>query len=61
MVAWSPLLQNTDVPLCQILADHFKTPVRIDNDANVLTLAELWFGAGRALSNFVVVTVENGV
>ena len=61
MVAWSPLLQNADVPLGQILADHFETPVRIDNDANVLTLAELWFGAGRALSNFVVVTVENGV
>ena len=61
MVAWSPLLQNTDVPLGQILADHFKTPVSIDNDANVFTLAELWFGAGRALSNFVVVTVENGV
>jgi predicted NBD/HSP70 family sugar kinase len=35
--------------------------VLIDNDANVLTLAELWFGAGRALSNFVVVTIENGV
>jgi|TARA_B110000093_G_scaffold9719_1_gene9265 predicted NBD/HSP70 family sugar kinase len=33
----------------------------VDNDANVLTLAELWFGAGRALSNFVVVTIENGV
>ena len=61
MVAWSPLLQNADVPLGQIFADHFETPVRIDNDANVLTLAELWFGAGRALSNFVVVTVENGV
>jgi predicted NBD/HSP70 family sugar kinase len=33
----------------------------VDNDANMLTLAELWFGAGRDLSNFAVVTIEHGV
>ena len=26
-----------------------------------MTLAELWFGAGRALSNFAVITIEHGV
>ena len=61
IVAWSPLLKGTDVPLGSVFSNHFGTPVLIDNDANVLTLAELWFGAGRALSNFVVVTIENGV
>jgi predicted NBD/HSP70 family sugar kinase len=61
IVAWSPLLRDLDIPLGKLLATHFGTPVLIDNDANVLTLAELWFGAGRALSNFVVVTIENGV
>jgi predicted NBD/HSP70 family sugar kinase len=61
VVAWSPLLESTDTPLGSLFSEYFDTPVLIDNDANVLTLAELWFGAGRALSNFVVVTIENGV
>ena len=61
IVAWSPLLRDLDIALGDLFATHFGTPVLIDNDANVLTLAELWFGAGRALSNFVVVTIENGV
>ena len=61
VVTWSPLLEKLDVPLGNVFSTHFDTPVCIDNDANVLTLAELWFGAGRALSNFAVVTIEHGV
>ena len=33
----------------------------LDNDANMLTLAELWFGQGRKISDFAVVTIESGV
>jgi predicted NBD/HSP70 family sugar kinase len=36
-------------------------PVSVDNDANLLTMAELWFGRGRELSDFAVVTIEYGV
>jgi predicted NBD/HSP70 family sugar kinase len=36
-------------------------PVSIDNDANLVALAELWFGAGRSLADFAVVTIEHGV
>ena len=61
VVSWSPLLEDLDTPLGNIFSTEFKTPVCIDNDANVLTLAELWFGAGRALSNFAVITIEHGV
>jgi len=61
VVSWSPLLEDLDTPLGNIFSTHFETPVCIDNDANVLTLAELWFGAGRALSNFAVITIEHGV
>ena len=61
VVAWSPLLEELDTPLGDILSTYFKTHVCIDNDAKVLTLAELWFGAGRALSNFAVITIEHGV
>ena len=60
-VPWSPLIAGRDTALAALLADRLGVPVRIDNDANVLTLAELWFGSGRARSDFAVVTVEHGV
>jgi predicted NBD/HSP70 family sugar kinase len=60
-VAWSPLLRETGAAVAEACAARLGRPVGIDNDANLLTLAELWFGAGRALSDFAVVTIENGV
>ena len=60
-VPWSPLLVERDAPLGALLSDRLGLPVRIDNDANVLTLAELWFGTGRDRADFAVVTVEHGV
>lgn len=60
-VAWSPLLQTRDEDLSLLFRDHFGVPVVLDNDANMLTLAELWFGQGRDLANFAVVTIESGV
>ncbi|WP_092428634.1 ROK family protein [Alloyangia pacifica] len=61
LVRWSPILDMRDSDLSTALAQHFDLPVHIDNDANLVTLAELWFGAGRSLSNFAVVTIEHGV
>lgn len=61
MVAWSPFLSGRDLRLKDELQDHLGLPVYVDNDVNLLTLAELWFGAGRSMSNFVVVTIEQGV
>jgi predicted NBD/HSP70 family sugar kinase len=60
-VPWSPLITGRDTPLAALLANRLGVPVRIDNDANVLTLAELWFGTGRDRPDFAVVTVEHGV
>ncbi len=60
-VLWSPLLDQIDQPLGPAMSAHFGIPAYLDNDANVLTLAELWFGAGRARSDFAVVTIEEGV
>jgi predicted NBD/HSP70 family sugar kinase len=60
-VAWSPLLADRDIDLAQAFGARFGLPVYLDNDANVLTLAELWFGAGRSMSDFAVVTIEHGV
>ena len=58
---WSPALIETDVPLKALLEDRLARPVHIDNDVNLLTLAELWFGVGRTRSDFAVVTIEHGV
>ncbi|MEL6919670.1 MAG: ROK family protein [Pseudomonadota bacterium] len=60
-VDWSPLIKGSNVGLRQILHDRIGLTVELDNDANLLTLAELWFGAGRAMRDFAVVTIEHGI
>lgn len=61
VVPWSPILHEKNVNLRDLLSKHLGLPVHIDNDANMVTLAELWFGAGRDRSSFAVVTIEYGV
>lgn len=61
MVLWSSVLSERSVPLAAAAAARLGLPVHVDNDANLVTLAELWFGAGRSLSDFAVVTIEHGV
>ncbi|WP_245866503.1 ROK family transcriptional regulator [Oceaniglobus roseus] len=58
---WSPLISAANLPLAAMLSDHLGLDVVIDNDANLVTLAELWFGDGRGVANFAVVTIEYGV
>ena len=60
-VVWSSILQTREENLRAALSGRFDVPVSLDNDANMLTLAELWFGEGRTISDFAVVTVEAGV
>ena len=61
IVAWSALMASTQLPLKSAFEARFGIPVYIDNDSNLLALAELWFGQGRAKSDFIVVTIEQGV
>lgn len=61
VVLWSSVLLDRAVPLAAAAQGRIGLPVFIDNDANLVALAELWFGAGRALSDFAVVTIEHGV
>lgn len=61
MVMWSSVLIERGVALAQAATDRLSLPVHVDNDANLVTLAELWFGAGRTLADFAVVTIEHGV
>ncbi|WP_243721957.1 ROK family transcriptional regulator [Meridianimarinicoccus aquatilis] len=60
-VHWSPILEDRRTLVGPILSDRLGCPVHLDNDVNLLALAELWFGMGRSRSNFAVVTIEHGV
>jgi predicted NBD/HSP70 family sugar kinase len=61
VVLWSSVLTDRQVGLAALAGARLGLPVWIDNDANLVALAELWFGAGRGLSDFAVVTIEHGV
>ena len=61
IVLWSSTLNDRTVALAEAATARLNLPVTIDNDANLVALAELWFGAGRSLGDFAVVTFEHGV
>ncbi|MBS3979333.1 MAG: ROK family protein [Rhodobacteraceae bacterium] len=61
MVFWSSILAERNVPIAAAATARLGLPAYVDNDANLVALAELWFGAGRSLSDFAVVTIEHGV
>lgn len=60
-VFWSSILSERNVPIAAAATARLGIPAYVDNDANLVALAELWFGAGRSLSDFAVVTIEHGV
>ncbi|MCV6584357.1 MAG: ROK family transcriptional regulator [Marinibacterium sp.] len=60
-VLWSPGLTKRNVDLARMIGDRLDLPALIDNDANLVALAEQQFGQGRGRDTFVVVTIENGV
>ncbi len=61
-IQFAPNLAWRDVPLRQIVADRFDLPVVVENDANVAAWAEFRFGAGRDMSDSMVLyTVGTGI
>ena len=61
LVRQSPFFGWTDVPLREMIQDRVNVPVYLDNDVNTLAFAEKWFGAGRGIDNFLVVTFGRGI
>ncbi|MFG1817454.1 ROK family transcriptional regulator [Kribbella sp. NPDC049174] len=49
------------VPLRQMLAEGTEVPIQVDNGANMLGQAEMWFGAGRGATDAVVALIGSGV
>ncbi len=60
-VHWSPSLSERNVDFAGILTNVMGVPTYLDNDANLVAMAEKTFGLGRDHSDFIVVTIEAGV
>ncbi|MGB9822164.1 ROK family protein [Thermodesulfovibrio sp.] len=48
-------------PLGKELKNRYNVEVKIDNDANVATVAEAFFGEGRGVQNFILLTLGTGI
>lgn len=60
-VVRAPFLGWSRVPLGQMLEERTGVPTVVDNDLVALTEAEHWFGAGRGLERFAVLTIGAGI
>ncbi|MFJ9539608.1 ROK family protein [Streptomyces sp. NPDC101225] len=61
VVKESPFLHWRDVPLGELVEERTGLPVVVENDVAALVEAETWFGAGRGLDRFVVLTIGAGI
>ncbi|WP_030323244.1 ROK family transcriptional regulator [Streptomyces sp. NRRL B-3229] len=61
VVGESPFLHWRDVPLGELVEERTGLPVVVENDVAALVEAETWFGAGRGLERFVVLTIGAGI
>ncbi len=51
----------TDVPLAKMVKQETGLPVYVDNDANMMTIAEHRFGAAKGYRNIVFVALRTGI
>ncbi len=58
---WTPLYQKGDFSLKTLIEERLSIDTYIENDANTVTLAQQWFGQGKGVDSFLVVTIEDGV
>jgi predicted NBD/HSP70 family sugar kinase len=58
---YSPLFSERDLRLGDALRERLQVPTTLDSDVNLVTMAEHWFGHGRALSDFLVVSIEHTI
>lgn len=60
-VHWSPFLEEANVEFGGQLSDALALPIFLDNDANLVAMAEQYLGDANNIANFIVVTIEAGV
>ncbi|GDY71828.1 hypothetical protein SAV31267_013130 [Streptomyces avermitilis] len=61
LVAESVFLGWEDIPLAELVEERTGLPVVVENDVAALVEAEAWFGAGRGLDRFAVLTIGAGL
>ena len=50
-----------DIEIAKTIQQKFSIPTYVDNDANIMTVAEMQIGAGKGYKNSICVTVGTGV
>jgi len=50
-----------NVPLCNIFTEKFGLPVYVDNDANVMGIGEVVYGAAQNCTDVIFITVGTGI
>jgi len=58
---YSPIFSERDLKIGLDLQERLNVPTSVDSDVNLITLAEQWFGHGRDLSDFLVVSIEHTI
>ncbi len=58
---YSPIFGWENVAVAAPLSKRLGYPVLVENDVKTLAVAELWFGHGRGVDNFLVVIAGRGV
>jgi len=58
---YMPNYQWDDANLRNMVEERLDLPTYIENDANTQAISEQWFGSGKGVENFLVVTLEYGI
>lgn len=60
-IIYAPNLGWENMPLCKLLAEALAIPVKLDNDVNVVAVAEHSWGCAKGIDNFVAISVGTGI
>ncbi|MCI4663751.1 MAG: ROK family transcriptional regulator [Neomegalonema sp.] len=58
---WSPVFGEGAYDVAALFSKQLQLPCFVDNDANLATVAEHWFGRGKGRGDMLAVTIEHGV
>ena len=61
LIVYTPNLPFKNFNIVKPIIDKYNLPTYLDNDANVATLGEFLFGAGKGSKNMVFITVSTGI